>query len=73
MAIMPNMARRKLVLGVAIALCMIGVVVVADALIGSFPAAGEQGQSHTGLIGIGLAITAAGGILIGWVTLKVKR
>jgi hypothetical protein len=73
MAVMPAIARRKLVLGVAIALCVVGVVVLADALIGSFPGPGEHGEAHTGLIGIGLAITAAGGILIGWVTLKVKR
>ncbi|MEP6862215.1 MAG: hypothetical protein ABJE66_16445 [Deltaproteobacteria bacterium] len=64
---------RRLWLGVAIALCVVGVVVLGDALIGSFPAPGEQGEAHTGLMGIGLAITAVGGLLIGWVTFKVKR
>jgi len=64
--------RRKVLLGIAIALCVIGVVVLGDALIGSFPAPGEQGQAHTGLMGIGLAITAAGGLLIGYVTFKLK-
>jgi hypothetical protein len=64
---------RKLILGAAIALCVIGVVVLGDALIGSFPGPGEQGQAHTGLIGIGLAITAAGGVLIGWVTFSRAR
>jgi hypothetical protein len=64
--------RRKVLLGIAIALCVIGVVVLGDALIGSFPAPGEQGQAHTGLIGIGLAIAAAGGLLIGYVTFKLK-
>ena len=64
--------RRKVLLGIAIALCVIGVVVLGDALIGSFPAPGEQGQAHTGRMGIGLAITAAGGLLIGYVTFKLK-
>jgi len=64
--------RRKVLLGIAIALCVIGVVVLGDALIGSFPAPGEQGQAHTGLMGIGLAIAAAGGLLIGYVTFKLK-
>jgi hypothetical protein len=64
---------RRLWLGIAVALCVIGVVVLGDALIGSFPAPGEQGEAHTGLMGIGLAITAAGGLLIGWVTFKLKR
>lgn len=63
---------RRLWLGVAIALCVIGVVVLGDALIGSFPAPGEKGEAHTGLMVIGLAITAAGGLLIGWVTFKLK-
>ncbi|HEY6035259.1 MAG TPA: hypothetical protein VIV58_13385 [Kofleriaceae bacterium] len=61
-----------MLLGIAIALCVIGVVVLGDALIGSFPAPGEQGQAHTGLIVIGLVITAVGGLLIGWVTFKLK-
>jgi hypothetical protein len=73
MAIVPSLMKRKLVLGVAIALCVIGVVVIGDALIGSFPAPGEQGQAHLGLMGIGLAITAMGGVLIGWVTLSRRR
>jgi hypothetical protein len=64
---------RRLWLGIAIALCVAGVVVLGDALIGSFPAPGEQGQAHIGLIVLGLAITAVGGLLIGWVTFKVKR
>jgi hypothetical protein len=63
---------RRLWLGIAVALCVIGVVVLGDALIGSFPAPGEQGEAHTGLMVIGLAITAAGGLLIGWVTFKLK-
>ena len=65
--------RRRLYLGIAIALCVVGVVVLGDALIGSFPAPGEQGEAHTGLMGIGLAITAVGGLLIGYVTFKVQR
>ena len=65
--------RRKLYLGIAIALCVIGVVVIGDALIGSFPAPGEHGEAHLGLMGLGLAITAVGGLLIGWVTFKVQR
>lgn len=65
--------RRRLLLGIAIALCAIGVVVLGDALIASFPAPGEQGQAHTGLVALGLAITAAGGLLIGWVTFKLRR
>jgi hypothetical protein len=73
MGVMPAMLRRKLVLGVAIVLCVIGVVVLGDALIGSFPGPGEQAQTHTRLIVIGLVITAVGGLLIGWVTLKVRR
>lgn len=64
--------RRKVLLGLAIALCVIGVVVLGAGLIAGFPAPGEQGQAHTGLIGLGLAITAAGGLLIGWVTFKLK-
>ena len=65
--------RRRLWLGIAIALCVIGVVVLGDALIGSFPAPGAKGEAHTGLMVIGLAIAADGGLLIGWVTFKVKR
>ena len=68
-----SLMNRRLWLGIAIALCVAGVVVLGDALISSFPAPGERGQAHTGLMVIGLAITAAGGLAIGWVTFKVKR
>jgi hypothetical protein len=64
---------RRLVLGLAIALCAIGVVVLGYALIGGFPAPGEPGEAHLGLIGIGLAIAAAGGLVIGYVTFKRPR
>jgi hypothetical protein len=65
--------RRRLLLGTAVALCVVGVVVIAIALIGSFPGPGEQGQAHTQLMVTGLAITAVGGVLIGWTTFSRPR
>jgi len=65
--------KRRWVLGFAIALCVIGVVVLGYALVGGFPAPGEKGEAHLGLVGIGLAIAAVGGLLIGYVTFRVQR
>ena len=65
--------KRRLLLGFAIALCVIGVVVLGYALVCGFPAPGEKGEAHPGLVGLGLAIAAVGGLLIGYVTFKVQR
>jgi hypothetical protein len=73
MTIVPALLRRKLTLGAAIVLCVIGVVVIASALIGSEPGPGDTAHANTRLIVIGLAIAAAGGVLIGLVTFTRRR
>ena len=73
MAIIPALLRRKIGLGVAVVLCVVGVVVIASALLGSEPGPGETAHANTHLVVIGLAITAVGGLLIGWLTFSRPR
>ena len=73
MPLVPALLRRKLTLGAAIVLCVIGVVLIASALIGSEPGPGETAHANTRLIMFGLAIAAIGGVLIGWVTFSRPR
>ena len=73
MTIIPPLLRRKIGLGVAIVLCVVGVVLIASALLGSEPGPGEIAHANTHTMVIGLAIAAVGGLLIGWITFSRPR